>query len=184
MTYSFAFSGLTYWECQEIWPGCIFKGERGKDMSLRLTKVNEFQFLTCLKHEVWGSNQQRFGKWGIGERLAFLVGTNLAALAEISGEAYMDDEIIWDNGLFPYRIPIAFSHVMLEEHRPSIRGAIQESFLSKKDHWINYGSFLSTQSIISERSESLILAAIRSKPNDLQAIRRKIEHYLTKASEL
>ena len=35
-------------------------------MRIRITKVDEFQLLTCLQHGLWGSNSARFKDWQIG----------------------------------------------------------------------------------------------------------------------
>ncbi len=42
-------------------------------MRLRLTKIDEFQFLTCVKHQVWGSKTNRFKQWQRGDYLAIIV---------------------------------------------------------------------------------------------------------------
>ena len=58
-----------------------------KSMCLRLTKVDELQFLTCVKHQVWGSKTPRFKDWKAGDYLVFTVDKAIAGLAEVSGEA-------------------------------------------------------------------------------------------------
>ena len=75
-------------------------------MRLRLTKVDEFQFLTCVKHEVWGSKSARFSDWQVGDYLAIIVEKQIAGLAEVCGEPFTSQQKVWDNGLFPNRIPI------------------------------------------------------------------------------
>lgn len=57
-------------------------------MILRLTKIDEYQFLTCLKHGLWGSKSARFKTWKESDRLAIIVDKSLAALAEVTGEAF------------------------------------------------------------------------------------------------
>ena len=73
-------------------------------MNLRITKVDEFQFLTCVKHQVWGSKIDRFKHWQIGDYLAIIVDKQIAGLAKVDGKPYVSKEIVWDNGLFPHRI--------------------------------------------------------------------------------
>jgi hypothetical protein len=57
-------------------------------MRLRLTKVDEFQFLTCIKNGVWGSNSARFADWQIGDLLAIIVDKQIAGLSEVSGSPF------------------------------------------------------------------------------------------------
>ena len=96
-------------------------------MTMRLTTVDEFQLLTCLKHQVWGSKAARFKDWRVGDQLVFLVDKAVAALAEVTGEPYVSKETVWDNGLFPHRIPIRFTHAMLPESRPPVLGDIRDA---------------------------------------------------------
>ena len=41
-------------------------------MRLRITKIDEYQFLTCLKHGLWGSKSARFKTWKVGDKLAIM----------------------------------------------------------------------------------------------------------------
>jgi hypothetical protein len=70
---------------------------------LRLTKIDEYQFLTCLSYGLWGSKSARFKTWQEADRLAIIVDKSLAALAEVTGEAFISRDKVWDNGLFPHR---------------------------------------------------------------------------------
>jgi hypothetical protein len=47
--------------------------EESEIVRLRLTKIDEYQFLTCLKHGLWGSKSARFKNWSQGDRLAIIV---------------------------------------------------------------------------------------------------------------
>lgn len=55
-------------------------------MALRITKVDEFQLLTCFKYGVWGSNTDRFRNWENRDLLAFIVDKHFSALAEITSK--------------------------------------------------------------------------------------------------
>jgi hypothetical protein len=87
---------------------------------LRLTKIDEFQFLICLKNELWGSKSPRFNDWYEGDRFAIVIEISLAALPEVSGPAFEAQEEVWDNGVFPYRVPLRFTHVLAPQDRPPI----------------------------------------------------------------
>ena len=89
-------------------------------MRLRITKIDEYQFLTCLKHGLWGSKSARFKTWGVGDKLAIIVEKSLAGLCEVAGPPYESREKVWDNGLFPHRIPMKFTHVLRPKDRPPV----------------------------------------------------------------
>jgi len=93
--------------------------EKNKLMRVRLTKVDEFQFLTCLKNQVWGSNSPRFKDWKEGDFFVFIVDKTTAAPAEVSGEPYVSRKLLWNSGLFPHRIPLKFTHAFQKTNRLS-----------------------------------------------------------------
>ena len=47
-------------------------------MRLRLSSIDEFQLLTCLKHGLWGAKMDRFGEWRQGDYLLLTVSKSLA----------------------------------------------------------------------------------------------------------
>jgi hypothetical protein len=151
-------------------------------MSLRLTKIDEFQFLTCLKNKVWGSKKARFKEWKIGDYLAFIVDKAIAGLAQVSGRPFISDEIIWDNGLYPHRIPIKFLHVMLPENRPPILGEIRDAITGE---WgLGYGWGIVNQWVLPENSTDTIINVVTSHPNDLSKFNLNIELYLEEANQI
>ncbi|MFZ5448319.1 MAG: hypothetical protein ACOZFS_06755 [Thermodesulfobacteriota bacterium] len=151
-------------------------------MRLRLTKIDEFQFLTCLKHEVWGSKKARFKEWKEGDYLAFIVDKAIAGLAKVSGNPLFSDEIIWDNGLYPHRIPITFLHAMLPQNRPPILGEIRDALTSE---WgLGYGWGIVNQFVLPEKSTNTIVSAITSHKNDLSDLNSNIELYLAEADQI
>jgi hypothetical protein len=94
---------------------------------LRLTKIDEYQFLTCLKYGLWGSKMSRFKAWQEGDRLAIIVDKSLAALAEVAGKPFESKAKVWDNGLFPHRIRIKFTHILQPKDRPPILGEVRDA---------------------------------------------------------
>jgi hypothetical protein len=38
---------------------------------------------------------------------------------------------VWDNGLYPHRIPIRFTHVLRPEQRPPVLGAIRNALTAE-----------------------------------------------------
>lgn len=148
-------------------------------MRLRLTKVDEFQFLICLQHQVWGSKSDRFRDWKVGDHLAFIVGKAIAGLAEAAGEPFVSKQRVWDNGVFHYRIPIRFVHAMLPENRPPILGEIRDALTLA---WgPRYGLGILRQQPLQDSPAETIIKAIRSGPNDLTAIQANFDRYLEEA---
>src|SRR5690348_11460441 len=95
-------------------------------LRLRMSKVDEYQFLTCVKNSLWGSRTDRFKDWQEGDRLVIFVGKYLAGLGHVSGKRYKSEDQVWDNDLFPHRIPVTFDVILLPEHRPPILGPIRD----------------------------------------------------------
>src|SRR5438309_1732199 len=127
-------------------------------MKLRLTKIDEYQFLTCLKHGLWGSKSARFKTWQESDRLAIIVDKSLAALAVVTGEAFQSKERVWDNGLFPHRIRLKFTHVLRPEDRPPILGEIRDAITQQ---WgPGYGFGILTQRLLESPNADVIAAAI------------------------
>lgn len=150
-------------------------------MRLRLTKIDEFQFLTCLKHQIWGSKKARFKEWKVGDYLAFIVDKAIAGLAKVTGTPFVSNEIIWDNGLYPNRIPVTFHHVMLPHNRPPILGEIRDAITSE---WgLGYGWGIVNQWVLPENSSQTIINAIISCQNDLSKFQKDIDLYLDEANQ-
>lgn len=80
---------------------------------LRITKIDEYQFLTCLKHSLWGSRAARFKDWQEGDYLAFIIDKSLAGLAEVTGKPFQSKQRIWD----PHPIPLPSREREVKRHR-------------------------------------------------------------------
>jgi hypothetical protein len=146
---------------------------------VRVVSVDEAQFLTSLKHNVWGSNTARFKHWQIGDMLIFVVNKALAGAAEIAGEPFVSDEPLWENSLFAHRIPLRFRYAIQPEVRPPISGDVWDALVSA---WgTRYGWGLANQSALPDESAEILLDAIEMRPNDLDAIRVNIDGELHRA---
>lgn len=148
-------------------------------MRLRITKVDEFQFLTCVKNEVWGSKSARFSDWQIGDFLAIIVDKQIAGLAEISGKSYKSEKKVWDNGLFPYRIPLKFKYLFSKENRPQILGSIREAFINA---WTTrYGWGILNQHLMDDKNAETIISEIKAWTNQNAFIVSNIDLLLSEA---
>lgn len=149
-------------------------------MRLRLVSVDELQFLTCLKYQLWGSKSARFKEWKIGDYLIFVVDKAIAGLAEVVAESYESKEKIWDNGIFPYRIPIKIVHAMHRENRPPILGQIRDILTAE---WgTTYGWGIRNQQLLQDKSADTIVGAVRSQRNDLPTLETRFDNYFEEAS--
>ncbi|MDP1623165.1 MAG: hypothetical protein Q8M08_12595 [Bacteroidales bacterium] len=148
-------------------------------MRLRVTKVDEYQFLTCVKHEIWGSNSARFSDWQVGDYLVILVDKYVAGLAVISGKSFVSQSKVWDNGLFPNRIPVKFKYLFDKEHGPQILGNIREAFVNA---WTTrYGWGILNQNLIEDPNAEIIIKEIKARPSQLEAITTNLESLLIEA---
>jgi len=146
---------------------------------LRLTKIDEYQFLTCLKHGLWGSKSARFKNWREGDHLAIIVEKNLAALAEVSGKPFNSRDKVWDNGLFPHRIPLRFTHVLKPKDRPPILGEIRDALTQQ---WgPRYGWAILNQQALESPHADIVVRAISARPNALTEYQRNLQASLEEA---
>jgi len=148
---------------------------------LRLTKVDEYQFLTCLKHSLWGSKSSRFKDWHEGDYLAFIVNKGLAAFATVAGKPFHSTEVVWDNGLFPYRIPLRFVHVLQRDQRVPILGEVRGTLTTA---WgPRYGWGILTQRVLENARAETLVKAILSHPNGLAQIEADLTTLLSNAKQ-
>lgn len=148
-------------------------------MRLRLTKVDEYQFLTCVKHEVWGSKSARFSDWKIGDYLAIIVDKQIAGLAEVSGAPYQSQQRVWDNGLFPHRIPIKFKYLFDREHRPQILGNIRDTLVNA---WTTrYGWGILNQNLLEDSNAEIIIKEIKARQPQNDEIKDNLDTLLIDA---
>jgi len=150
-------------------------------MRLRFTSIDEYQFLTCLRHSLWGSKSARFKDWQVGDYLVFIVNKALAGLAEVAGDPFMSKEIVWDNGLFPYRIPIKFVNVMAREQRVPLLGEVRDAIISS--FGTRYGLGILAQQLLVDRSAETVVTAIRARPNSLADYQSSMERLLVEARQ-
>jgi hypothetical protein len=148
-------------------------------MKIRLVKIDELQFLTCFKHGLWGSKSARFNGWEKGDGLVFIVGKALAAFSEVAGDPFSSKDIVWDNGIFPYRIPIVFRHVLEEDDRVPILGKVRQIMTNS---WgPRYGWGILDQQPLSGEAADVILNEISAKPNALQKYQAELDQRIAQA---
>lgn len=150
-------------------------------MRLRLTSIDEFAFLTCLQNELWGSKKNRFNNWREGDFLVIIVNKSVASIGEIIGKPFKSNTPVWDNGLFPYRIPVKFIHAMHKKNRPPVLGKLRDAITSALGN--NYGLGILNQSLIESNYAKNIYEEITSHPNNVKELRSAIERNLDEAKQ-
>jgi hypothetical protein len=145
----------------------------------RVTKLDEFQFLTCVKHGLWGSHSARFKDWRIGDKLIVLVDNALAGAADVSASPFVSSAPVWDNGEFPHRVPIQFTHVGLPEHRMPLLGDVRDTLVRAFDS--DWGLGVLNQWLMKPDQAVHLTSLLRSTPNDLDVIIAGIDGLLAEA---
>ena len=80
---------------------------------MRVAHVDSWKVAdVVLKNGVWGSNRSRFGKWKHGETLVLLVDKEGVLVATVSGKPFTSDQMIWEDDLYEYRIPVHIEKVL------------------------------------------------------------------------
>lgn len=103
----------------------------------------------------------------------------MAALSEVAGKSFYSKEKVWDNGLFPYRIPIKFKHVIDVADRPPILGAIRDTLT--KVWGPRYGWGILNQQVLESPYADSIVKAIMESPNSMDKFHNQIEDLLEEA---
>jgi hypothetical protein len=145
----------------------------------RATKIDEYQFLTCLQHGLWGSKSARFKDWLIGDLLFFLVDNAVAGYAVVSGKPFKSSEPVWDNGVFPHRIPLTFDHALLLGHRPPNLGDLRAILTTA--YQSDWGLGLVNQWLMKSEAAESIREVIKSFPNNLHEIQAGLPQLLKDA---
>ena len=75
--------------------------------SSRITSYNVcytklLRFKKCVDFRLWGS-KNTLNHWNKGDYLAFKVGDFLLGIAEVTGDAFFEDKVVWENGVFSNR---------------------------------------------------------------------------------
>jgi len=114
----------------------------------------------------------RFKSWKVGEYVGIIVNKAVAGLAQVSGEAYEYWDPIWDNGIFPFRIPLEFIWVTTPDLRPplalEIGDALRSSFGPK------YGWVVLSQALLPEAQSEKIISVILKIDNNLEEVKKNI----------
>ena len=134
-------------------------------MRLRLTKVDEYQLLTCIQHNLWGSKSARFSQWKPGDLLAVIVEHKLAALGTVEGKPFVSSSTVWDNGAFPHRIKINFTHFVEPEQRTPVLGQVRDVLTGQWGPYYGWG--ILNQRLLEGVDAKFLAKAITAQRNSL-----------------
>ena len=105
---------------------------------MRLMKSKRWQsFEVARDNNVWANNKKRFSKWEVGEKLIMLIEEDGVALGEITGLPLYSEEVLWEDDLYPWRIPISFELITKGEEGEAIQRRLKE--IIKEGYGPNYG---------------------------------------------
>lgn len=126
--------------------------------------------MQSIRASIWGSRRATIGKWNDEDRLVFFTDKMIAAVAEVRGKMTVSDTLVWDNGIFPYRRLVVFTHAFKKENRVPLKGAVKEALT--KAYGSNYGwVFLNKPPVDTEAAE-VIWSLVSSVPNNLAELKR------------
>lgn len=126
---------------------------------MRVAKVPTWQFADVVVEKgTWGSNRSRFGKWEHGEPLILLIGKEGVLVATVSGKPFTSDQMIWEDDLYEYRIPVHVEKVLRGTAGAAASQAVRKA-LGVGLGGI-YGAYIMSQSKLPEEVEELVKTAL------------------------
>jgi hypothetical protein len=141
--------------------------------AVRVARVSEFNVLVSMKHRLWGASRARFRKWEIGDYLVLKDASGPIAIARVTGKPFQSMARIWGIDVFPYRISMEFLHFLAPEDRPEV--AVKFKQLLVTGVGFRYGIRVRTQTALPKTTGLAVIKLIRSRPNLLAAIQRRID---------
>lgn len=147
-----------------------------EEQRLRVVSISELQFLICLKYDLWGANNSHLNNWAVGDYIVFVIDKKISALAKVNGKQYKNEEEIWTNGKFPYKLPIVFEVVLANEDRIAVEGQVKEYL---KNDWNNYGIPIRFKLLIPESSAKQILELIYKGKNAINYYKKNINKIIS-----
>lgn len=126
---------------------------------MRIASVPKWKFAdVAVENGVWGSNRSRFGKWGLGETLIILVSKEGLVVATTAGKAFLSDQMIWEDDLYEYRMPVHVEQVLRGAAGSAANLAVHKVLADGLGSSI-YGAYIMSQSRLPEELERLVKAA-------------------------
>ena len=147
--------------------------------SVRIAKATGLQLLLCLEHSVWGATRNRLQKWKLGDHLVIIGGVEFCGLAEVTGPAFTSEDLIFHGDFYPYRIPIAFYHIVASPRASEVVADIRT--ILKGRYGTRGGWPVLMQTSLPDDIGTNVCEAVRARPNALPEIREHLAAYLSEA---
>jgi hypothetical protein len=113
---------------------------------MRVAHVDSWKVAdVVLKNGVWGSNRSRFGKWKL--------------VATVSGKPFTSDQMIWEDNLYEYRIPVHIEKVLRGAAGAAANQAVRKALAAGLGNI--YGAYIMSQSKLPEEVELLVKKALQ-----------------------
>ena len=126
---------------------------------MRVVRVDSWKVAdVVVKNGVWGSNRSRFGKWEQGETLVLLVGKEGVVVATVSGKPFTSDQMIWEDDLYEYRIPVHVEKILRNDAGVVANQSVRKALAAGLSGI--YGAYIMSQSKMPEEVEKLVRAAL------------------------
>jgi len=126
---------------------------------MRVARVDSWKVAdVVVKNGVWGSNRSRFGKWDQGETLVLMVGKEGVLVATVSGKAFTSDQMIWEDDLYEYRIPVHIEKILRNDAGAVANQSVRKALAAGLSGI--YGAYIMSQSKLPEEVEKLVRAAL------------------------
>lgn len=119
---------------------------------MRVAGVPTWKFADAVVEEgVWGSNRSRFGRWIVGEKLVLLVGKEGVVVATVAGKAFESNQMIWEDDLYEYRIPVHVQKVLRGDAGLAAAKAVRQALSEGLGGY--YGAYIMSQSKLPQEVE-------------------------------
>ena len=97
-------------------------------------------------------------KWAPGESLVLLIGKEGILVATVSAASFTSDQMIWEENLFEYRIPVRVEKVLRGTAGVAAGQAVRKSLAAGLGHV--YGAYIMSQTKLPEEVEQLVTKAL------------------------
>lgn len=122
---------------------------------MRVARVDSWKVAdVVVKNGAWGSNRSRFGKWDQGETLVLMVGKEGVVVATVSGKPFISDQMIWEDDLYEYRIPVHIENVLRNDVGATANQSVRKALAAGLSGI--YGAYIMSQSKLPEEVEKLV----------------------------
>jgi len=126
---------------------------------MRVASVPTWKFAdVVVKNGVWGSNRSRFRKWESSETLVILVAKEGMVVATVTGKGFLSDQMIWEDDLYEYRIPVRVERVLQGLAGSVANLAVHKALAGGLGNI--YGAYIMSQSKLPQEVQELVKAAL------------------------